>query len=327
MQVEGPRGKIVYPDYFSGGAAQVLSVMEGITPTMTYGFSYKPLKVPAVLHTQNFNANGIVMWAPKRMELELIPDLAPYAQPWFKQLVAHESRHTVQYGNLYRSFMKPLGWFIGQQSGLISQALIPVWLLEGDAVQAETQMASFGRALQPSFTIGYRAYMAEGTKRYVPDKWFCGSYKDYIPDHYQLGYQMTAWSRERYGDDIWDRVARYSSKYPYTILTTHWALGKYYKTSPTKMLWHTFGDLKAFGIRCRPVRTAASLIPTPTTSYTVYTAPIALNDTTILALKRDLRPAQPDRKGRSPFGRGEKAVLYRLGGYGTCYARQHAVLE
>ena len=86
---------------------------------MTYGFSYKPLKVPAVLHTQNFNANGIVMWAPKRMELELIPDLAPYAQPWFKQLVAHESRHTVQYGNLYRSFMKPLGWFIGQQSGLI----------------------------------------------------------------------------------------------------------------------------------------------------------------------------------------------------------------
>ena len=119
MQVAGPRGKIVYPDYFSGGAAQVLSVMEGITPTMTYGFSYKPLKVPAVLHTQNFNANGIVMWAPKRMELELIPDLAPYAQPWFKQLVAHESRHTVQYGNLYRSFMKPLGWFIGQQSGLI----------------------------------------------------------------------------------------------------------------------------------------------------------------------------------------------------------------
>ena len=92
MQVEGPRGKIVYPDYFSGGAAQVLSVMEGITPTMTYGFSYKPLKVPAVLHTQNFNANGIVMWAPKRMELELIPDLAPYAQPWFKQLVSPNGR-------------------------------------------------------------------------------------------------------------------------------------------------------------------------------------------------------------------------------------------
>ena len=309
MQVEGPRGKIVYPDYFSGGAAQVLSVMEGITPTMTYGFSYKPLKVPAVLHTQNFNANGIVMWAPKRMELELIPDLAPYAQPWFKQLVAHESRHTVQYGNLYRSFMKPLGWFIGQQSGLISQALIPVWLLEGDAVQAETQMASFGRALQPSFTIGYRAYMAEGTKRYVPDKWFCGSYKDYIPDHYQLGYQMTAWSRERYGDDIWDRVARYSSKDPYTILTTHWALGKYYKTSPTKMLWHTFGDLKAFWDSLPPRSNSASLIPTPTTSYTVYTAPIALNDTTILALKRDL-----DRPSRivkvDPRSAGEKKLFY-----------------
>ncbi len=65
-----------------------------------------------------------------------------------------------------RGFMRPLGWFFGQHSGLISQALLPVWLLEGDAVQAETQMSSFGRALQPSFTIAYRAYMAEGTKRF-----------------------------------------------------------------------------------------------------------------------------------------------------------------
>ena len=28
LQVNGPRGKIVYPDYFGTGAAQVISVME-----------------------------------------------------------------------------------------------------------------------------------------------------------------------------------------------------------------------------------------------------------------------------------------------------------
>ncbi len=309
MQIEGPRGKILYPDYFSEGAAQVLSAMESITPTMTYGFSHEPLDVSAILHTQNFDANGIVMWAPKRMELELIPDEAPYAQPWLKQLVAHESRHTVQYGNLYRSFMRPLGWFIGQHSGLISQALIPVWALEGDAVQTETQMSSFGRALQPSFTIGYRAYLAEGNRQYVSDKWFCGSYKDYIPDHYQLGYQLTAWSRERYGDDIWDRVAQYGAKYPYTILTAHLALGKYYKTSPTEMLWETFADLKSFWDSLPPRWNSASLIPTPITSYTVYAAPMPLDDTTVLALKRDL-----DRPNRivkvNPHTAREKRVVY-----------------
>ena len=37
MQVNGPRGKIVYPDYFGNGAAHVISVMEQITPTMGYG--------------------------------------------------------------------------------------------------------------------------------------------------------------------------------------------------------------------------------------------------------------------------------------------------
>ena len=221
--------------------------------------------------------------------------------PWYKQLVAHESRHTVQYGNLYKGFMRPLGWFFGQHSGLISQALLPVWLLEGDAVQAETQMSSFGRALQPSFTIAYRAYMAEGTKRFVPDKWFCGSYKDFIPDHYQLGYQITAWSRERYGIDIWDRVANYSARRPYTVIPAHWALKKYYNTSVTRMFRETFADLRKFWDSLPARHNSAQLIPTRTTSYTVYAAPMRLNDTTLLALKRDMD--QPNRiQRRSAYG-------------------------
>lgn len=60
---------------------------------------------------------------------------------------------------------------------------------------AETQMSSFGRALQPSFTVEYRAYLTEGKQRFPLDKWFCGSYRNYIPDHYQFGYQLVAWSR------------------------------------------------------------------------------------------------------------------------------------
>ena len=113
--------------------------------------------------------------------VEAIPPSALFAEPWLKQLVTHEYRHAVQYGNLHRRFMKWVGYVVGQQAGLLSSVLLPIWFLEGDAVMNETQMASFGRALQPPFTIEYRAYLTEGTKKFPLDKWFCGSYKNYIP--------------------------------------------------------------------------------------------------------------------------------------------------
>lgn len=160
--------------------------------------------------------------------------------------MTHEYRHAVQYGNLYRRFMKGLGYVLGQQAGFVSSVLVPVWFLEGDAVMAETQMSSFGRALQPSFTVEYRAYLTEGKQRFPLDKWFCGSYRNYIPDHYQFGYQLVAWSRERYGDDMWSRVADYGARRPYTILTTKWALRKYYRTSVNRIARSTLDDLTRF---------------------------------------------------------------------------------
>ena len=36
------------------------------------------------------------------------------------------------------------------------------------------------------------------------DKWFCGSYRDYIPDHYELGYQICSYAYARYDENVWD---------------------------------------------------------------------------------------------------------------------------
>ena len=109
----------------------------------------------------------------------------------------------------------------------------------------------------PLFTIEYRAYLTEGTKKFPLDKWFCGSYKNYIPDHYQFGYQLAAWSREQYGDDMWSRVAEYGSKYPYTILTTKWALHKCHRTSVNEIARNTLDELTlGSGVRSPSNRTA-----------------------------------------------------------------------
>ena len=56
-----------------------------------------------------------------------------------------------------RSTVKVFGYLFGQQAPLLATGLLPFWFIEGDAVMAETQMSSFGRGLQPSFTMHYRA--------------------------------------------------------------------------------------------------------------------------------------------------------------------------
>ncbi len=282
-------GRIIYPDYYTKGAASLYHYINEMAPSINYGLDYGPLKrIPMLLHTQNFRANGLVMRAPRRIELEVIPNINTYAEPWLKQLAVHEFRHAVQYGNLYRGFMKYVGYVIGEQAGLASLALVPTWLLEGDAVMTETQMSSFGRALQPSFTIEYRAYFTENEKKYPLDKWFCGSFRTQIPDHYQFGYQLTAWAREKYGDDVWAKVFDYSAKYPFTILTTKWALHKYYKTKVNRIADSTIDNLTRFWKSLPEQTDNSSIIPTKTTSYTVYDAPMVVNDSIVVVFKKDM---------------------------------------
>ena len=308
-------GRIIYPDYFEAGAARVRSYMDTVSPFITYGLSRRPVEMPVVLHTQNFVANGLVMWAPRRMELEVIPEINTHAEPWLKQLSVHEFRHAAQYGNLYGGVMKGLNFLIGQQSGLLSLALAPVWLLEGDAVMMETQASSFGRALQPSFTIEYRAYFAEGHPRFPTDKWFTDSYKNYIPDHYQLGYQMTAYGRERYGDDMWGNIFDYAARRPYTILTTRWALHKYYKTSVNKLARATFADLTEYWNSLPMEENTATILHTPVTSYTTYDTPMVVGGSVVLAFKKDFD--RPNRIVEVDTRANTERVLARTGNVST----------
>lgn len=308
--IEGVSGRIIYPDYFGDGALRARGYIEAVNPYISYGFKHPPLKFPTVLHTQNLQPNGIVIWAPKRMEMIIFPGIDTYAQPWLKQLATHEYRHLAQYGNLYRGWMKPLGWFVGQHAGLVSTILAPLWLLEGDATMTETQMSSFGRALQPSFTIEYRAYFTEGND-FPIDKWFCGSFRHNIPDHYQFGYQLTAWGRERYGDDIWAHAMDFVAHRPYTILPVSTAMRKLYKTSITSLARETIAELAGFW-KNQPVEdNTAGIISTPLTGFTTYSTPMVLSGSKILAVKQDMD--RTDRIVEVDAVSGEERVLFFTG--------------
>ncbi|MCC8019078.1 MAG: hypothetical protein LIO85_04825 [Rikenellaceae bacterium] len=286
-QVEADNGKIVFPDYYSRQALRLMNYMDTLLGQVGYGFRKPPMKMPLVLHTQNFSQNGIVILAPSRMEFIVAPPSSTFAMPWHKQLAVHEFRHAVQYGNTNRNFVKVLSWVLGQQGSLVGIGQLPNWMVEGDAVLTETEFATFGRGVQPSFTIDYRAIAAEG-RNYRRDKFFSGSYKDHLPDHYTVGYHIVRFAYDKYGENIWDKVSWFNSRNPYMIFPTPRALRKFYGTSSTELFDQTWERLTAHWASLPEQEDSPYIIPTPTTSFTTYETPVTARDGRIYALKTDL---------------------------------------
>lgn len=286
---------VILPDTAMRTGRAALFYANRIHGDVGYGFTHGPLRMPYVVHPENFEANGLTMFLPKRIELRTVPDPENYATPWIKHLVAHETRHAVQYNNLNRGLFRVLRIVAGEQSPTVALLCMPLWAMEGDAVLFETAISSFGRGLQPSFSMGYRAMERVGTDRSGtryrsnPDKWFCGSYRDYIPDHYQLGYQLNAYAYERYGENIWDKIIARAVRRPYYFATTHTGLKKYYGTSVRQLFRDTFDALQAhWDSLPQPPESARPLVELPDDNYTTYRWPLPAGDSLLLAVKSDL---------------------------------------
>ena len=285
---------VIYPTTVEKTARRTLFYIENVEPYIGYGFRHSAMNIPFILHPENFRSNGMVMWLPKRVDFLTSPSIDGYSMPWAKQLVAHEYRHAVQYNNLNRGVVRALSYVLGQQSSTVGLLFLPLWLIEGDAVMSETEMSSFGRGLQPSFTIDYRALGNIASLGRNTDKWFCGSYRDNVPDHYHIGYQIASYTYTKYDCNIWDQVAYYSVRNPYLIATTAVSLKKFYKTSVIKLTRETFNDLEKYWSTLPHVEDSSARIPVKAgKSYTTYEHPIWLDDGSILSLKTDLdRPTR-----------------------------------
>ena len=158
QQIKGEKYRIVYPDSAKHIASEMAFYLDAVQNDIAHGYKHPQMSIPFVVHPANMLSNGLVMWLPKRVEFLSSPAINGYSMPWRKQLIAHEYRHAVQYNNLNRGLVKGLSYIIGQQSSTIGLLFMPLWMMEGDAVMSETEMSTFGRGLQPSFSMGYRAY-------------------------------------------------------------------------------------------------------------------------------------------------------------------------
>ena len=90
----------------------------------------------------------------------------------------------------------------------------------------------------------YRAYesVAFGYKNF--DKWFSGSYKDYIPNHYQIGYLLSRHGYKQYGTVMGDDVAELTSRRPWMVVSNTWVFKKLYNSSTPQLFNDTFLTLE-----------------------------------------------------------------------------------
>ena len=287
-QMRGEKYRIVYPDTARHIASEMALYLDAVQSDIAYGYKHPQMSIPFVVHPSNMLSNGLVMWLPKRVEFLSTPDINGYSMPWTKQLVAHEYRHAVQYNNLNRGIVKALSYIIGQQSSTIGLLFMPLWMMEGDAVMSETEMSTFGRGLQPSFSMAYRAYGDITSEFRSRDKWFCGSFKDYIPNHYNLGYFLCRHGYNAYGVILGNDMAELTSRRPWMVVSNSWVFKKLYGTTQPRLFKDTFTTLHNHWQSLPSVTqtTEHIAIPEPK-SYTTYSHPVATNDGSIIALKED----------------------------------------
>ncbi|NDV60627.1 hypothetical protein [Bacteroides sp. 519] len=284
--------KLIYPLGNDSMAYRYARLLETTYPYVeqTIGKSRK-WKLPVVLHPSSMLSNGLVSWAPRRMELITTPSADNTAQMWDSHLVLHEGRHGFQTRKFMEGIFRPLYFLMGEQISGLANLPVPTWFLEGDAVATETALSYTGRGRLPEFNMIYRAQTESG-QFYSFNKWFLGSYKNYTGNKYALGYDMTAFARHEYGGDIWDKVTtRYIKKIfnipPFTkSLKYHTGIGK------DELFNNTFSFLKQEWDKLddkhlRSGFTPNYLLPDPK-EYVTYKYPQAINNTTIIALKSSM---------------------------------------
>ena len=229
-QVNTPAARIIFPQQMDSSAERISNIISYLNRSTQNTIGTKQRKINLVLQNQTTISNAYVNLGPFRSEFFLTPLQNSFelgSLPWPDQLAIHEFRHVQQYSNFNVGLSNLLRILFGDEGqALANNAAIPNWFFEGDAVFNETNVSTQGRGRLPFFYKDYRSlWLAD--KKYSWMKLRNGSYKDFIPDHYALGYLLVAYGREKYGDDFWKNVTHDAAAYKGLFYPFQKAIEKY----------------------------------------------------------------------------------------------------
>lgn len=209
-QVNTDTSRVIFPAGLDSQARRVATVVNALDRYTQQTIGNHRRKINIVLQPSTIVPNGYVGLGPFRSEFQLTPPQNSFelgSLPWVDNLAIHEYRHVQQYNNFNRGLSKAFYVLFGEEGQALANALtVPDWFFEGDAVYNETKVSRQGRGRLPSFFNDYRSLWQAG-KNYSWMKLRNGSLRDFVPDHYRLGYLLTAYGYEKYGNDFWKNVS------------------------------------------------------------------------------------------------------------------------
>ena len=238
--IESPHFRIIYPKGLDSTARNYAVELEKYRLPVSHSAGFIPgekisARMPVVLHPYSAMSNGSVAWAPKRMDLLTSPPAYnPEPLPWKTMLGIHELRHVaqMQFGLSY--CFRPFRYVFGEMfAGAVSGVYPNQWLLEGDAVVAETALSHSGRGRVSDFMNYYRIAFDNGDFR-NPTRWKYGSYWRYTPDHYAYGYMVLSGIRYMYDvPDFTGQLLTHYARRPYDIFAKNTVSRKLTGKSPS----------------------------------------------------------------------------------------------
>lgn len=197
--------QLIYPRGLDSLATVYGTLLQQYSVPLSASSGFQPNELfrqpmPVILHPYSGISNGLVAWAPRRMDLFTLPDVSGLTPvPWAKLLAIHEGRHVAQKQFLRTGFWKGFHYPFGELAEMIIGMIPNSSLLEGDAVVAETALTQAGRGRSGDFLSEMRMYFDIGDLRNWY-QWRYGSIKKYTPDIYRLGYLTVAGYRYLYED-------------------------------------------------------------------------------------------------------------------------------
>lgn len=229
-QVNTPAARIIFPNNMDSTAVRVSNIISYLNSSTENSLGIKQRKINLVLQNQTTISNGYVNLGPFKSEFFLTPLQNSFqlgSLPWADQLAIHEFRHVQQYNNFDVGLSHLFKVLLGDEGqALANNAAIPNWFFEGDAVFSETDVSMQGRGRLPFFYNGFRS-LWQADKKYTWMKLRNGSYRDFVPDDYALGYLMVAYGEEKYGAGFWEKVSNDAAAFKGLFYPFQKAIKKY----------------------------------------------------------------------------------------------------
>jgi hypothetical protein len=210
-QIKTPHFRLIFPSQISMIGNRTANVLETVYQPVSQSLGIFPKPISVILQNQTAASNGFVTLLPRRSEFFTTPP-QDYnllgTNNWLDLLAVHEFRHVVQFEKAKTGAGKFYHFLFGNTAlSAISNITVPNWFWEGDAVGTESSLTTSGRGRIPAFDMALRTQLlTNGAYNY--SKAVCGSYKDFIPNHYVSGYYMTTFMKNKFGIDSWDKILK-----------------------------------------------------------------------------------------------------------------------